>query len=216
MKKRMATWLLLCVFAGSGTVFAQDAGNEPAFELGQHYERLTPTQPTSSSPEQVEVAEVFWYGCPHCYAFDPYLERWMETKPDFVNVVRIPGVWNPAVRLHAQIYYTAEALGKIEEMHAAIFREIHENGNALDTEARIADFFSRFDVSDQDFKTAFESFAVHSRLERADELARRYRIASVPTVVINGKYTTNAVKTGSYESLMQVIDTLVEAERAGK
>lgn len=182
------------------------------FELGEHYERLTPTQPTSSSPDEIEVTEIFWYGCPHCYNFDPYLESWRPDLPDYVSFVRLPAVWNPLVRLHARAFYTAEALGKTEEMHTSFFREIHVNGNPLDSESALAGFFAQFGVDQESFKNAYDSFAVHTKLQRADELSRRYRISSVPTVVVNGKYTTNATLAGGYPMLMELIDELVAME----
>ena len=118
---------------------ATDAAGSPTtgrFELGQHYLRLSPTQPTSSNPDQVEVCEVFWYGCPHCYELDPLLERWREQAPDYVNFVRVPAVWNPTLQIHARAFYTAEALGKGAEMHSEFFREIHENGATGSTPRR--------------------------------------------------------------------------------
>ena len=199
------------------TILAQgDAANtSDRFQLGTHYDRLSPTQPTSSSPDQVEVAEVFWYGCPHCYTFDPFLENWKSDLPDNVNFVRIPAVWNPLIQLHARAYYAAEALGKSEEMHSAFFREIHVNGNYLDTEAALQTFFGEFSVSPEDFTNAFNSFAVHTKLQRADELSRRYRISAVPTVIVNGKYTTNATSAGNYETLIELIRELVASESSG-
>lgn len=184
------------------------------FQLGRHYQRLSPTQPTSSSPEEIEVAEVFWYGCPHCYTFEPYLERWREEKPGYVSFVRIPAVWNELLRVHARAYYTAEALDMVETLHSEIFRAIHVDGNPLDSPAALRQFFARFGVDAESFDRAFDSFAVHTRLQRADELARRYRVASVPLVVINGKYTTDANSAGGYDRLIEVIDELVAMETA--
>jgi thiol:disulfide interchange protein DsbA len=182
------------------------------FQLGKDFQRLTPTQPTSSSPEQVEVAEVFWYGCSHCYNFDPYVGKWLTRKPDNVNFVRIPAVWNPLVKFHARAFYTAQALGKEEEMHTSFFREIHVNGNVLDTEPKLVEFFGRFGVSKDEFTDACNSYAVHTKLQQAETLARRYRVTSVPLVVVNGKYTTSASMTGGYDQLMEVIDDLVNVE----
>ena len=195
---------------------APDAPTTGRFELGAHYLRLSPTQPTSSNPDQVEVAEVFWYGCPHCKAFDPMLEQWRQTKPDYVNFVRVPAVWNPELQIHARAFYTAEQLGKGEEMHAAFFSEIHDRGNRLDSEAKLQEFFGRFGVDGPAFKAGFDSFAVSAKLQRADELNRRYRISSVPTIVVNGKYTTDAPMVGSYEALLELVDELVAAEREGR
>ena len=190
--------------------FAQADG---AFELGVHYNRLTPTQPTSSSPQQVEVAEVFWYGCPHCNTFDPFLNAWEEDKAEYVRFIRIPAVWNPLVRLHAQGYYTAEVLGKGAEMHEAFFAEIHNNGNYLDSPDKLADFFAGFGVSRDEFASAFNGMEVNERLQRAEELNQRYQIRSVPTIIVNGKYTSNASMTGTYPRLIELIDELAASER---
>jgi protein dithiol oxidoreductase (disulfide-forming) len=210
---------------GSGEVVvepelvASDPAGAPTagqFEMGTHYLRLSPTQPTSSSPDQVEVAEVFWYGCPHCFNFDPYLESWQATKPDYVNFVRVPAVWNPLLQLHARAFYTAEALGKGAEMHGELFREIHERGNMLDTEAKLEVLFGRFGVDAAAFNSTFDSFAVQAKLQRADELSRRYRIQSVPTIIVNGKYTTDGSQAGGYDELIALITELAAAERAGR
>jgi len=181
-----------------------------------HYLRLSPTQPTSSNPDQVEVCEVFWYGCPHCNALDPLIEQWRQRKPDYVNFVRVPAVWNPTLQLHARAFYTAEALEKGEEMHAEFFREIHERGNGLDTEIKLQEFFGRFNVDAALFQQTFNSFAVNAKLQRADELNRRYRIGSVPTIVVNGKYTTDGPMVGSYDELLVLVDELAAAEREGR
>jgi thiol:disulfide interchange protein DsbA len=178
--------------------------------------RLSPTQPTSSNADQVEVCEVFWYGCPHCFDFDPHLKAWVETKPENVSFIRVPAVWNPLLQLHARAFYTAEALGKGAEMHDEFFREIHERGNMLDSEEKLAEFFGRFNVDAAAFKTAFDSFEVHAKLQRADELSRRYRIQSVPTIVVNGKYTTGGGEVGSWQDLLALVDELVVAEGTGR
>lgn len=195
---------------------ATDAPTTGRFELGVHYLRLSPTQPTSSNPDQVEVCEVFWYGCPHCNALDPMIEQWRQQQPDYVSFVRVPALWNPTLQVHARMFYAAQELGKGEEMHTAFFREIHERGNMLDTEAEIQEFFGRFGVDAAAFKAAWDSFAVQAKLQRADELNRRYRISSVPTIVVNGKYTTDGPMVGSYEEMLQLVDELAVAEREGR
>lgn len=199
-------------------VLAQ-ADSAPAsgrFELGTHYQRFPAAQGTSSSPDLIEVAEIFWYGCPHCYTFDPYLENWRKNLPDDVSFVRIPAVWNSVLQIHARAFYTAEALDVVAELHSPIFREIHNNQNSLDSQEALAEFFGQHGVEADAFNAAYESFAVNTKLNRADELSRRYRIASVPTVVINGKYTTDAGMAGGYDELIDLIDDLVATERADK
>jgi thiol:disulfide interchange protein DsbA len=202
--------------ASTGVAENEASPTSARFQLGTQYNRLSPTQPTSSGPDEVEVAEIFWYGCPHCFAFDPYVKAWVARKPDYVSFLRVPAVWNPLLRLHARAFYTAEALGKGAEMHDPLFREIHENHNMLDTEDKLREFFGKFGVDAEAFKTTFDSFAVHAKLQRADELNRRYRVSSVPTIVVNGKYTTDGSMAGGYDELFALVDELVAAERAKK
>jgi thiol:disulfide interchange protein DsbA len=186
------------------------------FQLGKQYNRLSPTQPTSSSPDKVEVAEIFWYGCPHCYALDPSLKSWVASKPDYVAFVRVPVTWSDVAKTHARAFYTAEALGKIGTMHDALFREIQEKHDLLDTEDKLSAFFGTLGVDDATFKAAFESARVQTKVQRADELVRRYRVASVPMIVVNGKYTTDVGLAGGNEQLFALIGELAASEHSGK
>jgi thiol:disulfide interchange protein DsbA len=197
-----------------GTV-AESAGR---FRLCTHYGRLSPTQRTmAADAKSVEVTEAFWYGCPHCYAAEPFFQQWLETKPDYVTFVRLPITWDRVPIVHARVYYTAEALGKVEEVHEALFREIHENRNPLVTEEALIAFFSRFGVSAEDFTAAWNSPAViEVKLPRANEFMRRYEVDGVPAVVSNGKYTTSVSEAGGHEALFELIDELAAAERSGQ
>ncbi len=186
------------------------------FQIGKHYNRLSPTQPTSSPPDKVEVAEIFWYGCPHCYALDPSLKNWVASKPEYVSFVRVPVAWSDVAKTHARAFYTAEALGKIGAMHDALFREIQDNHDSLDTEDKLRAFFGTFGVDAATFQAAYESAEVQAKLQRADELGRRYRIASVPTIVVNGKYTTDVGMAGGNEQLFALIGELAASEHSGK
>ena len=186
------------------------------FQLGKHYNRLSPTQPTSSPPDKVEVAEIFWYGCPHCYALDPAVKSWVASKPEYVSFVRVPVVWSDVAKTHARAFYTAEALGKLGAMHDAIFREIHEKHDLLDTEDKLRAFFGTFGVDAAAFKDAYDSVGVRTKLQRADELDRRYRIASVPTIIVNGKYSTDVDMAGGPEQLFALISELAASEHSGK
>ncbi|HEX6998693.1 MAG TPA: thiol:disulfide interchange protein DsbA/DsbL [Gammaproteobacteria bacterium] len=193
-----------------------DAASAPSsrFQEGIHYTRLNPPQPTSSSGSKVEVAEVFMYSCPGCFRFEPYVKAWVAQAPDYVTFVRIPAVWNELARLHGQAYYTAEALGKLEEMHQPFFDEIHRNRNLLDSKDKLRDFFGRFGVSGEQFDSTFESFAVHTKVRRAGELMRRYRVSATPTVVVNGEYVTAGANVRSYEEWFEVIEELAAREQA--
>jgi thiol:disulfide interchange protein DsbA len=194
------------------SAFAVQTAVAQPFESGVHYRELTPAQPTNSVEGRVEVVEMFRYDCPGCYRFEPYLRQWTESKPDYVDFVRIPAVFNDLQKLHAQAFYTAETLGKIDEMHDAFFEEIHENGNLLGTEAALRDFFRRFGVNTVEFDRTFSSFAVHTKVQRATELGRRYRIPETPSIVVNGKYLSLGGLAGSYETWFAVVGHLALTE----
>ena len=186
------------------------------FKEGVNYKKVVPAQPTSVAPGKVEVIEVFWYGCSHCFALDPSIESWRNKgKPAYVEFTRVPGMWNDALRMHARLYYTTEALGKLDELHTAIFREVNVNGNPLDTLEKMQAFFKRHGVSPEDFKKTFSSFAVQSKLQRADFLNRRFQITSVPMVVVNGKYITDQSMAGGERELFDLIGELAAHEHGG-
>jgi thiol:disulfide interchange protein DsbA len=200
--------------AASNEVIA--APTSARFQLGKHYTRLSPTQPTSSPPDKVEVAEIFWYGCPHCYALEPTLKGWVASKPEYVSFVRVPVVWSDVAKTHARAFYTAEALGKIGAMHDAIFREIHEKHDLLDSEDKLRVYFGTFGVDAATFEDTYNSAGVRTKLQRADELDRRYRVASVPTIIVNGKYATDVDLAGGAEQLLALIGELAASEHSGK
>ncbi|HKU16603.1 MAG TPA: thiol:disulfide interchange protein DsbA/DsbL [Steroidobacteraceae bacterium] len=186
------------------------------FKEGTNYRKVVPAQPTAAAPGKVEVLEVFWYGCAHCFALDPALESWRsKSKPQYVEFVRIPAMWNDGTRMHARLFYTAEALGKLEALHTQMFREIHVNGDPLNTVEQMTAFFKKQGVSPDAFQKAFSSFAVESKLQRADFLNRRYRINSVPTFVVNGKYVTDVGQAGSEQQLFALLQELAAHEHGG-
>lgn len=190
------------------------------FKEGQHYQRLVPTQPTTGGADKIEVAEFFWYGCPHCYDLEPIINRWAADIPPGVRFVKIPATWNDLVKLHAQLFYAEEILvrnGKIKDadgFRSAVFEEYHRRGNRLLNEQAIFKVFSRFGVSQEDFDKTWNSFEVSQKLRVASDLARRYSISSVPTIVVNGKYRTGGAEAGSYPKLIEVIDELIARESA--
>lgn len=185
---------------------------------GTHYARLVPTQPTIGGADKVEVAEIFWYGCNHCYTFEPFINNWAEDVPANARLVRIPATWNPLVKLHAQLYYTEEVLvknGKIaepEQFRNAVFAEYHRRGNRLASLDAIQELFSKHGVSADDFQKTWESFEVAQKVRIADDLQRRYGITGVPAVVVNGKYRTGAGEAGGYPELLELIDELIVKE----
>ncbi|MCZ6559550.1 MAG: thiol:disulfide interchange protein DsbA/DsbL [Gammaproteobacteria bacterium] len=192
------------------------AARESRFIDGKNYTTLIPTQPTSSSPDKIEVAEIFMFSCPHCYNFEPHILQWLESKPSFIEFVRIPANFNALAREQSRAYYAAVQLGIAEEIMMPFFREFHINRKPLNTPDRLAAFFSRFDVSEEDFLEAFNSFEVDSKVRQADKLTRRYKITGVPAVVINGKYVSGADLTGGYENLIALMNDLAAQENDAK
>jgi thiol:disulfide interchange protein DsbA len=187
----------------------------PAADLaeGVQYKTLRPAVPTSVAPGKVEVVEVFWYACGHCYLLEPRLDAWnRKGRPAYVELVRMPAVWNDVLKTHARLFYAVEILGK-PELHGEVFREINVRGNRLETPEKIEAFLTSKGVSKADFQKAFSGFAVESKLARAADLNRRYRITSTPTVIVNGKYVTDAGMAGGEERLFEVINQLAAKEK---
>jgi thiol:disulfide interchange protein DsbA len=204
VRQAFAAGVLMLV---AGTAFA-------AFEpqQGVHYKLLTPAQPTNVAPGKVEVVEVFWYACGHCYLLEPKLEAWnRKGKPANAELVRLPATWNNLLKTHARVFYTMELLGK-PNLNPEIWREINVKGNRLDTPAAIETFFTSRGASKADFQKAFAGFAVDSKIMKAEDLNRRYKISGTPTVIVNGKYVTDISMAGSEDRLFEVINALVARE----
>jgi len=199
---------LPAMLLGTGAVMAQE------FEAGKDYQLVTPAQP-GGSEGKVQVVELFWYGCPHCYDFEPQLERWIENKPEHVEFIRIPAIFNRAPwALHAQTYYTAEALEVLDKFHRPFFNAIHQDGKRMASEEDIRDFFAELGVDAEEFDAAFNSFAVQSKVRRAADLTKRYGITGVPAMIVNGKYRTGGRAAGTFTRKLEIVDALVAQEAA--
>jgi len=188
------------------------------FKEGQHYIRMVPSQPTMGGADKIEVAEFFWYGCPHCYSFEPTINAWAADIPTGARFVRIPVVWNTVHELHARLFYTQEVLARNgaladgETFHNTVFQEIQTRGNRLTSEDSIRRLFERFGVDAETFDKTWKSFEVDQRLRVAKDLGRRYSIQGVPAVVVNGRYRTGGQEAGSYDAVPDVINELIARE----
>jgi thiol:disulfide interchange protein DsbA len=201
---------------------AAPATSGTAWQEGVNYTRLVPAQPTSVAAGQVEVLEFFWYACPHCYALDPLVESWRKTKPSFIAFSRVPVTWSEGHRSTARLYYTLESMGKLDQLHTDVFKEIHVNGDPLigadpndsaGAERVQTAFVEKLGVPEDAFKKAYHSFAVETDLQRADQLEQRYRIEGVPTFVINGKFVADVRSAGGPERLIALVNDLAQQER---
>lgn len=185
---------------------------------GTNYDVLVPAQPTSVGPGKVEVIEVFWLGCPHCYALEPFIEAWLKSKPSYIEFVRVPVMWGPAHRAHARLFYTLQALNRAD-LFKKTFDTIQTQHRLLvgqnddDTLKVQEDYAKENGISPEDYAKAYNSFSVNSNLQRAEDLTQRYQVQGVPLVVVNGKYTTDVSKAGGPQQLVQMIDDLAASER---
>jgi thiol:disulfide interchange protein DsbA len=206
--KKVSKWLLSLVLA----VVTVGAGASGVYTNGKEYHTLSNPQPTSN-PSKIEVVELFWYGCPHCYHLEPYLRDWQKTLPDDVNFVRIPAILGPSWELLAKAYYTAELLGVLDKIHDELFSEIHERKHPIRNEKMLRDFFVSQGVLPESFDKTFNSFAVTVKVNNARMMTRRYAISGVPTLIVNGKYSTSVGDAGGNEQTFDVVNFLVEKER---
>lgn len=198
------------------------------WKAGVNYASLPVAQPVSVPPGEVEVTEIFWYGCGHCFTLESRLAAWDKSgRPPYVKLLRLPVVWNEATREDARLYYTLEVLGKINPVNMAVFRELHVNrkpltviaGNRVDTaatEKRVREFLAANGVGAEEFGKTYRSFAVESKIRQAEALSRRYMADHTPMVVVQGKYVTDVSMAGGVEQLFQLIGDLAARERASR
>lgn len=204
--------------ASSAAIPAIAAAALGQWQAGTHYKLLPAPQPLHVAGGKIEVNEIFWYGCAHCYALDPTLEGWKADKPADVEFVRIPVIWGPVHRQHAKLFYTLQALHR-PELHSKVFDAIHQQGLPLaardEVEARAMHlaFFTSQGVTGKDFNAAYDSVSVASNLLRAEELTKRFAVASVPIMVVNGKYSTSVTEAGGATQLLSLINDLAASEK---
>jgi thiol:disulfide interchange protein DsbA len=204
LKKIIPTGLLILLFSCSTLLKAAESAG---------YETLSPAQPTNN-PAKVEVIEFFWYGCPHCYDFEPLLAKWVKSQPANVEFIRQPAVFSSLWGKHAKAYFTAEALGVVDKVHNDFFEAIQVKKQKLEDEDQLAKFFAEHGVDEEQFRTAYNSFLVDTKMRQAGAIASRYGITGVPAIVINGKYKTNGPLAGSHQKMIEVMDQLVKQESA--
>jgi thiol:disulfide interchange protein DsbA len=209
MFKRVLLTLCLTLLAPL-LACAQESGS---YEAGKHYDVISPAIRTAS-PGRIEVAEFFWYGCGHCYTFEPVLGQWKKTIAEDVSFRQIPAMWGGAMELHARAFYAAQALGVEEKMTPVIFQAMNVDRKPLRNEAEIATLFVEHGVSEEDFMKAYKSFGVDSQVRQANATARGARINGTPSIMVNGKYLVTTRKAGSAANMLKVADYLVEQERA--
>ena len=184
-------------------------GHAVEYTAGVHYETLSNPQPVQTG-ENIEVREMFWYGCPHCYRLEPYIHKWLETKPDNAEYIAMPAILAGSWAVHGQAFYTFETLGILDQVHTPFFDAIHKDRKLFRTAEEIAKWVAQFGIDSGEFIDTFNSFAVDSKMRQSQLMAERYEIDSVPNIIIDGKYRTSVTMAGSNNALMDVINFLVD------
>jgi thiol:disulfide interchange protein DsbA len=199
----------------ASTAFASPA--DP--KNGVEYTTLSAPQPVQATGKKVEVIEFFMYHCPHCNAFEPSLEQWVKKQGDNIVFKRVHMPATGPNDPEAHLYLTLEAMGKADEMQAKVFKAIHVDHLRLNSDAAVIDWASKNGIDRNKFVDMWNSFGVTTKLRRSQQVLNNYKIDSVPTVVVDGKYVTspgqlyNSVKSSNEQVLfpatLQVMDVLV-------
>lgn len=192
------------------TVMAAD------WQQGTHYKVLDNPVRTEQA-DKIEVAEVFWYGCPHCYSFKPLTEEYEENAPDYVNYVRLPAALGKSWEPHAYAFYALQAMGELDKVHDALFKALVVERRSLNTPEALADFVAEHGVDADEFLKNYKSFGVNARMQQAQAKIRGARVTGTPTMLVNGKFIVSATTAGSPQAAIEVVDYLVAQEHeAGK
>ncbi len=211
MKKFLATLFLLL----STHAFAEAPA--AAFQQGRDYDVTVQTIPTDN-PAKIEVVELFWYGCPHCYHMDPVLNAWLKKQAADVSFKRVPGIPNASWVPMAKAYYAMEALGVLEKLHQPLFDAIHKTRtlNPDDEAAAIAWITNQSGLDKAKVEGEFKSFSMNTKLNRAAQFFRATGATGVPSIIIDGKYITSSTMAGDNEKALKVADYLIDNIRKAK
>ena len=183
---------------------------------GVEYTRISKPLRTVSQPGKIEVREYFWYGCPHCFRLEPFIQRWLATNPENVNLQMQPAIlgesWAPA----AQAFYVAALLGVLDRVHPALFEAVHLDGqkSLVTDDLALELFFEEYGVKPELFRKTWSSFGVQSRVKQAVRMTRRSGIKGVPSIVVNGKYVTDPGRAGGGDEMFRVIEYVVAQGQA--
>jgi len=205
MLKRLLMVLSLTCAAFVAPAHAQD---QPYTELAQPL--------ATESGDRIEVVEFFWYGCPHCYAFEPFVNEWIKRLPADVSFRRVPAIFNRNWAEAGRVYYTLESMGLLERLHGPLFDAVHQQHLRITNEKQLRDWLQRQNVDVDRFFATAQSFSVESKLRRAAMLTEASKITGVPALMVNGRYIVSADAVRSQERMLEVADALIERERAKK
>jgi protein dithiol oxidoreductase (disulfide-forming) len=177
------------------------------------YTNIKTPQPNQTSAKN-EVVEVFWYGCGHCFAFEPALEQWSKNIPKDVSFRRVPVMWDEGKAPAAKLYYTMESMDLLERLHGKVFNAIHNEGLMVQSQEKLLDWVSAQGIDRKAFADVYNSFSTMTKVNKARELTKGYGITGVPAIVVNGKHLiTNTSAGGTNEGMLSVADKLIGSSK---
>ena len=212
MKKKLSlllAGLALVLIASTGC-----AKQAEEFTAGIDYAVLPNPIKTSAPKGKVEVMEMFWYGCPHCYHFEPHLKKWEKNKPEAAYFVHLPAALNPSWVIHARAYYAAEQLGVLDTFHEALFIALHEQRRRMNTADSLARFAASLGIDEEKFRAAMNSTETNSAILKAQQIGYQSMADGVPMILVDGKYKVSGSLAGSYDRMLKIVNYLVEKEAA--
>lgn len=214
MQRRDFSKRIAAASAGLGLAWHGAASAQGLPREGTHYVRLGSPAPVNlSAGKAVEVVEFFWYGCPHCYAFEPVLEAWVKRLPADVAFRQVPVGFMAPHQFHARLFYAMEETGVLPAMHRKVFNAMHQQGKRLNSEGEVAKFAKDNGVDGDRLVQAMKGFSVSTKATRAKQLTDAYKIDGVPAVGVQGRFYTAASLAGSHERALQVADFLIQLAR---
>lgn len=207
--KRSIPWFFVLLFLPLSTMAAEE---------GFEYQAISPPVDLTQgdSKGKVEVIEIFFYGCPHCFRAEPVVNKWLKTKPEFVNFTRMPAIFRDSWEPLARAFYVAKALGVLDRIHEPLFNSIHIKRQKNFTKEAIRAFFVSQGVSGEDFDKTYNSFQVANQVARARDLGKRFKIQGVPSFVVDGQWRTNGTMAGGLENIPEVLNTLIRQQSAAQ
>lgn len=179
-----------------------------AADEGIDYNTLAVKIPTETG-DKIEVLELFWYGCPHCAHLEPKLVQWLKTMPDTAEFRRMPAIFGPRWAPHGRAYYAAELMGELDRFHQPLFDAMHVKKRRILTDEQLFDFAAEQGIDRDEFKKAYNSFAVEMKVRKALDVGQRARLDGVPAMLIDGTYTTSPSQAGGTTKMFRVIDALL-------
>ena len=183
------------------------------FKEGKDFKRLDKPVAPDAPAGKVDVIEFFWYSCPHCHAFEPTLDAWVKAAPKDLSIRRVPVAFNASFVPQQKLYYTLEGMGKLEALHAKVFRAVHVEKAKLAKDDEILAWVTQQGVDVAKFKEVYGSFSVANQVRRASQLQDAYGVEGVPSMGVAGKYYTDGTMAGSMQTVLQVVEYLAATAR---